>query len=125
MHSSSTIQGCEKFKFKGVRRLGRCRGSFKCNNKSCPLFLATGKENQRQFTTIGKNKFCYSCNCIVYRTPCAAVKLVEYTMQGRLVEVYQRGEHTCQLKLNTEENDQVIEENIRRFGANVGPKQHR
>ena len=117
MHSSS------RKGFKGVRRLGRCRGSFKCNNKSCPLFLATEKENKHQFTTIGKNRFCYSCNCIVYRTACSAVKLVEYSMQGRLLEVYHRGEHTCQLKPYTEENDQVIEENIRRFGANVGPKQ--
>ena len=116
LHSSS------RKGFKGVRRLGKCRGSFICNNKSCPLFIEAGKKNEHQFTTIGRNKFCYSCNCIVYRKPCSALKLVEFTSQGRLLEVYHQGKHTCQLKPNTEENDEVIEENIRRFGANVGPK---
>ena len=117
MHSSS------KKGFKGVRRLGKCRGSFRCNNKSCPLFLETGRENQYQFTMIGKNKFCYSCNFIVYRKPSSALKHVDYNMQGRLLEVYHKGKHNCQLKSNTEEHDQVIEENIKRFGANVGPKE--
>ena len=48
---------------------------------------------------------------------------MEYNVQRRLLEVYHRGKHTCQLKPNTNEHDQVIEENIRRFGANVSPKQ--
>ena len=116
MHSSSR-EG-----FKGVRRLGKCTSSFIYNNKSWPLFLETGRENQHQFTTIGKNKFCYSCNSIVCRKPCSAIKLVEFNMQERLVEVYHKGKLTCQVKPNTEEPDQVIEENISRFGVNVGPK---
>lgn len=116
MHSSS------RKGFKGVRRVGKCRGSFICTNKCCPLFVESGKENQHQFTTIGKNKFCYSCNALVHRKPCPAIKLIEYNMQGRLLEVYHKGHHTCQVKPNSDEHDKVIEENIRRFGANVGPK---
>ena len=115
MHSSS------RKGFKGVRRVGKCRGSFICHNDGCPVYKDT-KRNQHQFTTIGKNKFCYSCNCLVQRDPCRALKMIEFNMQGRLLEVYHSGQHTCQVKPNIEENDTLIEDNIRKFGANVGPK---
>ena len=116
MHSSS------RKGFRGVRRVGKCRGSFICHNDGCPVYKDTKRRNQHQFTTIGKNKFCYSCNCLVQRDPCGALKMIEFNMQGRLLEVYHSGQHTCQVKPNIEENDTLIEDNIRKFGANVGPK---
>ena len=48
--------------------------------------------------------------------------MIEFNMQGRLLEVYHSGQHTCQVKPNIEENDNLIEHNIRKFSANVGPK---
>ena len=94
----------------GVRGLGKCKGSFECNNNGCPMFQVRGKRNQNHFTTQEKNSFCYYCNCIVYRVPCGASKMIEFNTQGRLLEVYHQGRHTCQLKPNAEEKAILIEE---------------
>ena len=47
---------------------------------------------------------------------------MEYYHSERVIQVYNKGNHTCHLKPKTVENDTFIEENIRKFGANVGPK---
>ena len=47
---------------------------------------------------------------------------MEFYHNERLLHVYHKGNHTCQLKPKTTENDSFIEDNIRKFGANVGPK---
>ena len=116
--NSSTRKG-----FRGVRRIGGCRGNFICTNKDCAYLIENGKENQHQFTTIGKNKFCYVCNGIVYRRPCGAVKMIEYHVTMRLLEVYHQGEHTCQVKPETTIHDKAIEESIKRYGVRVTPKE--
>ena len=108
--------------FNGVRRLGRCRGNYECTNTECAYFLENNKTNKHQFTTIGKNKFCYTCNSICFRVPCPAMKLVEFHHQMRVLEVYHHGNHSCQTKPKSAENDTYIEENLKRFGCSVGPK---
>ena len=47
---------------------------------------------------------------------------MEFYHQHRVFQVCHKGNHTCQLKPKTTENDSFIEENIWKFGANVGPK---
>ena len=84
--------------FHGVRRIGKCRGNFECTNKECAYFLENERRNRHQFTTIGKNKFCYICNSICFRKPCTALKLVEFHNELRVLEVYHYGKHTCQAK---------------------------
>ena len=79
--------------------------------------------NQHQFSTIGKKKFCFSCNGIVYREPCSALKLIEFHIHQRVLEVYHQGEHTCQVKPDQKENDKEIEETVKKYGPNVTPKQ--
>ena len=116
--NSSTRKG-----FRGVRRIGGCRGNFICTNKDCAYLIENRKENQHQFITIGKNKFCYVCNGIVYRRPCGAVKMIEYHVTMRLLEVYHQGEHTCQVKPETTLHDKAIEESIKRYGVRVTPKE--
>ena len=74
--------------FNGVRRLDKCRGNFVCDNTSCPYFTENGSKNQHKFTTIGSNKFCYSCKSLAFRTPCPATKLVEFYHNERLLHVY-------------------------------------
>ena len=108
--------------FNGVRRLGRCRGNYECTNIECAYFLENNKSNKHQFTTIGKNKFCYTCNSICFRVPCPALKLVEFHHQMRVLEVYHHGNHSCQTKPKSAENDTYIEDNLKRFGCSVGPK---
>ena len=108
--------------FRGVRRIGKCRGNYVCSNPSCPYLLQQNSKNQHQFTTIGRNKFCFSCNCIVYREPCGAIKLIEYHINQRVLEVYHVGEHSCHLKPDTKQNDSVIQESVMKYGANITPK---
>ena len=73
-------------------------------------------------TTTGKNKFCYTCNYICFRVPCPAIKLVEFHHQMRVLEVYHHGNHSCETKPKSAENDTYTEENLKRFGCSVGPK---
>ena len=115
---SSTRKG-----FRGVRRVGKCRGNYICTNTSCAYLLETKKNNQHQFTTIGKNKFCFVCNSIVYRKPCPALKLIEFNMAQRMLEVYHQGTHTCNPKPETTANDKEIEDSVKKYGAKVTPKE--
>ena len=96
--------------FNGVRRLSRCRGYYECTNTECAYFLENNSSNKHQFTTIGKNKFCYTCNSIYFRVPCLALELVEFHHKMRVLEVYHHGNHSCQTKPKSAENDSYIEE---------------
>ena len=55
MHSS------KRKGFRGVRKVGKCKGNYKCNNDSCPFYLVEGKRNCHQFNNICGKKFCFSC----------------------------------------------------------------
>ena len=50
--------------FRGVRRVGKCRGNFICLNDSCPFYQQENAINQHQFKKVGDNKFCFSCDCL-------------------------------------------------------------
>ena len=108
--------------FNGIRRVGKCRGNFVCENTDCPYLIENGSKNEHQFTTLEGKKFCYSCHTLSFRKECTATKLVEYYHTERVLHVYHKGNHTCHLKPRTAENDTFIEENIKKFGAHVGPK---
>ena len=43
-------------------------------------------------------------------------------MQNRLLEVYHFGNHIYKVKPDIHDNDHKIEQNIRKYGATVGPK---
>ena len=117
LHSSS------RKGFRGVRRVGKCRGNYICNNTNCAYYMETKKQNRHQFTTIGRNKFCFICNSIVYREACGAYKLIEFHIAQRMLEVYHQGQHTCTAKPEIAANDPVIEDTVKRFGAKVTPKE--
>ena len=59
----------------------------------------------------------------MYREPCSALKLIEFHIHQRVLEVYHQGEHTCQVKPDQKENDKEIEETVKKYGPNVTPKQ--
>ena len=59
----------------------------------------------------------------MYREPCSALKLIEFHIHQRVLEVYQQEEHTCQVKPDQKENDKEIEETVKKYGPNVTPKQ--
>ena len=110
--------------FRGVRKVGTCKGNFECVNNGCNFYIESGKRNSHQFTTIGAHKFCFTCNSMAVRKNCSAVKCIEYNKSAHLLEVFHLGEHTCEPKpLAKEDDDKFLEENIRKFGTTLGPKE--
>ena len=51
------------------------------------------------------------------------IKLIEFHIHQRVLEVYHQGEHTCQVKPDQKENDKEIEDTVKKYGPNVTPKQ--
>ena len=109
--------------FRGVRRVGKCRGNFICINEECPFWKQEKKHNENQFTNVGGQKFCFSCNGLSSRKKCGAVKMIEYAFDTRYLRVYHNGNHTCHLKPNTTENDDFINESLKSLGGKVTPKE--
>ena len=108
--------------FRGVRRVGKCKGNFICNN-NCPFYKQEKVRNQQQFKLIGSNRFCFSCYCLVERVTYNAVKLIEYYFESRLLEVCHHGQHKCQLKPDATEHDEYVKKSLQEIGAKVGPKE--
>ena len=50
--------------FRGVRKVGQCRGNFVCNNESCTYLLSADRKNVHQFNIVGGRRFCFSCNAL-------------------------------------------------------------
>ena len=109
--------------FRGIRRIGKCRGNFICLNDSCPCYQQDNSRNQHQFKTVGNNKFCFSCDCLCYRKKCNAVKMIEYYHESRSLEVYHHGKHECQVRPNVSNNDQYVQRSLQEVGVTVGPKE--
>ena len=109
--------------FTGTRRIGRCRGNFKCINGQCPYLLSTGRASTHQFITKGVEKFCFTCNCVCIREDCGAIKLIEFSSHNNLLIVYHTGHHTCTPKIYLQENDKFIQSAIEETGGALGPKE--
>ena len=108
--------------FWGIPQTGKCRGNFTCTNNKCAFYLEEKKHNKTYFTTIGEQKFCFTCNTLAVTTPCTAAKMIEYSMERRLLSIYHIGEHTCQVKINTTENDDYMKRSLTELGGRVTPK---
>ena len=93
-------------------------------NDACHFFIESGKRNNHQFSTIGANKFCFICNSLAVRLHCTAVKCIKYNKAAQLLEVFHLGKHSCEPKpLQKDEDDKFLQENIRKFGTTLGPKE--
>ena len=105
--------------FRGVRKVGTCKGNFECGNSACSFYIESGKRNSHQFITIGANKFCFTCNSMATRRKCSAIKCIEYNKVAHI----HLGEHTCKAKqVAQEDDDKFLEDSIRKFGT-LGPKE--
>ena len=60
--------------FRGIQCTGKFRGNFTCTNNGCAFYLEEKKRNKTYFTTIGEQKFCFTCNTLAVATPCTAAK---------------------------------------------------
>ena len=109
--------------FRGIRHTGKCRGNFTCTNNGCAFYLEEKKHNKTYFTTIGEQKFCFTCHTLAVATPCTTAKMIEYSMERRLLSIYHIGEHTCQVKINTTENDDYMKRSLTELGGRVTLKE--
>lgn len=77
--------------FKGIRRLARCAGSFKCTNSLCNFRKKWGPN----VTHFNKNDQCKFCGMDGEFVPCSASKVWEFNDDRQTVKVYHHGLHTC------------------------------
>ena len=109
--------------FRGVRRVGKCRGNFICGNDECPFFRQESTRNRSQFRTLRDQKFCFSCNTLAHRSPCGAVKMIEYDLQRRILSIYHHGQHNCVVRVNNTEHDDYMKSILTQLGGKVTPKE--
>ena len=61
-----------------LRRVGRCAGSFVCNNKTCSFLSTQGEKNTSKFLFSSGVRVCHSCSHCVTSTPCYARKQIDF-----------------------------------------------
>ncbi|CAB3986084.1 Hypothetical predicted protein [Paramuricea clavata] len=91
-YMSSTRSG-----FKGIRRLARCSGSYKCTNSLCS-FHKQGRPNLTHFDKASACKFCGNSADFV---PCSASKVWEFN--DCCQSDYHHGYHTCPVIVKPDE----------------------
>ena len=86
-------------KSNNVRKIGKCLGSYKCENDLCPKFTSGKGRNTYAFTRIGLNLYeCKTCGSVAKRDFCGALKLTVYNPDTKTLEVTYMGHHTCSLR---------------------------
>ena len=70
--------------FRGIRRIGHCKGNHICLNDECSYYLERHQRNQHQFRSTGGSKFCFSCDCLASKVKCGAIKLIEFDQQNKV-----------------------------------------
>ena len=99
---------------KTVRRVGRCGGSFVCNNLNCSFVSTQGEKNTSKFIFSSGVRVCHSCGHCVTLTPCFARKLIKFREEEGYVYVAHLGKHTCTPKLDRKKYDNLIRKKIER-----------
>ena len=49
--------------------------------------------------------------------------MIEYNMERRLLSIYIKGNHTCQVRVNTAQNDDYMKKSLTELGGRVTPKE--
>lgn len=80
---------------KGVRRRAVCKGSWRCNNKSCPFLKEKNSPNTVQFVAKSGKKVCLICENEATLVQCSAVKIWEFSQDQTSVSIYHCGFHRC------------------------------
>ena len=109
--------------FRGIRRIGHCKGNHICLNNECSYYLEKYQRNQHQFRSTGGSTFCFSCDCLASKIKCGAIKLIEFDQQKIMLQVCHQGKHQCYVKPNIHENDDYINQALEESGCAMGPRQ--
>ncbi|MCG8623656.1 MAG: hypothetical protein MJE68_16890, partial [Proteobacteria bacterium] len=82
-----------------TRKIGKCYGSYICQNDECPKFKSGKGRNTYAFTNVGFNLFeCKTCGFVAEREFCGALKLTQFHPDANILEVLYAGTHSCTLK---------------------------
>ena len=103
--------------FSGIRRIGTCLGSFVCRNNQCPFVLTPCKCKPNKVSwhvPRGKRhlRICNICDHIAQREGCGAKKLVEYDNLYKIATVYYLGEHTCWMRIDNRDRNDMLKRKI-------------
>ena len=109
--------------FRGIRRIGHCKGNHIYLNNECSYYLEKHQRNQHQFRSNGGSKFCFSCDCLASNIKYGVIKLIEFNQQKKMLQVYHQGKHQCHVKPNIYENDDYINQALEESGCAMGPRQ--
>ena len=101
--------------FNGIRKIGKCQGSYVCQYSNCSFLSTEGRKNEFNFKYKYKRRVCGTCGVLAEQLPCGAVKMLELNFNTGICTVYHMGEHTCNPKINKKENDEFISEQIKKF----------
>ena len=83
---------------KGIRKIGTCKGSWKCTNNTCSFLKKENKPNTWHFEYRAGSKACYSCGLYADQVPCGACKMVEILYGAEYATVQHIGNHSCCLQ---------------------------
>ena len=89
----------------GIRKVGTCKGSWRCRNVTCSFLQKEKKPNHWHFEYRGGSKVCYSCSPYADQVPCGARKLIEITYGAEYATVQHIGNHTCCLQQEVSDLD--------------------
>ena len=82
----------------GIRKVGTCKGSWRCTNTTCSFLQKEKKPNHWHFEYRGGSKVCYSCGLYADQVPCGARKLIEIAYGAEYATVQHIGNHQCCLQ---------------------------
>ena len=80
--------------FKGIRKIGTCRGSLMCENTCCSKLLTEGVCNTNEFSI---NLDAYVCKCCGYFA-IRASKMTEFDPETKKLVIWYEGKHNCKPK---------------------------
>ena len=104
-----------------IRRVGKCRGSYKCINSDCSFVSTQNRHNTSKFNNFAGLKICHSCGKFAHKSVCNARKLIDFDENEGIVYVYHIGVHTCNMKPDNHKFDEIIRKEVEN-NKNLGPK---
>ncbi len=88
--------------FSGIRKIGKCQGSYRCQNSACSFFLEKGFMNDKQFRSAGGVQVCFVCGVPAHKVTCGAIKVVEFPAKSgnetHTLKIFHHGKHMCSIK---------------------------
>ena len=102
MHSSS------RKGFKGIRKIGTCRGSLMCENTRCSKLRTEGVCNTNEFSMDLGAYVCKCCGYYAIRANCGASKMTEFDPEMNKLVVWYQGKHNCKPKPDIKKKEEFL-----------------